>query len=565
MLDNFKRQLNCVFDDDLHTKVWHNILDWVIISLILISSLAIFLSTFDGITEKIGGILHFIDIFTTIVFTVEVSLRIWAADLLDPKYKGFWGRVRYCFSFYGLLDFLSTYTFYIGMFVTLPVTALKIFRVARLFRVFRYLKSFRILGRAIESKKYELTISLLFLSTLTVILSFLLYYAEHQAQPELCGDAWDTLVWAFAKYLGDPGKIADFPIMTPWGHFIAAIVGILGIAIFAVPAGLISSGFLEVIEEDRHQEDLAKNIEKLYNAFERKQDSFTLCQIAPQFLSVTEIQARMRMTEDSIFEAIDECDRFRVINVGCTIPLGKTPHDRLAIEHFQVNRPYGCMIDRGSKVTIVSPSNVVDPAIGHFSYYLAKFGGFNYVSRELGQTRPYKSFYTYMENDLTEERLAFMNDIEKLSGNGGWVITALAASGMNEREFPTQIHFGYGGDRGEESFDVKDMLIHDIPLADSVMRGIEETVESEFDLKCDRQRYHKTSHANLFVRHLANRDQVNGLVIRFAWSVICHDPRKMAVAKSVADVIRSTIEPEHSCTEWDELKTKALGYDGYKN
>ena len=34
-----KKQLNLVFDDNLHTKIWHNILDWVIIALILISSL----------------------------------------------------------------------------------------------------------------------------------------------------------------------------------------------------------------------------------------------------------------------------------------------------------------------------------------------------------------------------------------------------------------------------------------------------------------------------------------------------------------------------------------------
>ena len=90
-----KKQLNLVFDDNLHTKIWHNILDWVIIALILISSLEVFLSTFRGLTENYGWLLRFIDVFTSIVFTIEVSLRIWAADELDPKYKGFRGRLRY--------------------------------------------------------------------------------------------------------------------------------------------------------------------------------------------------------------------------------------------------------------------------------------------------------------------------------------------------------------------------------------------------------------------------------------------------------------------------------------
>lgn len=122
-LDNFKRQQVCVFDDNLHTRVWHNIADWTIISLIAISSMEVFLSTFEGISAKYGNILHFIDIFTTIVFTVEVTLRIWVANLVDDKYKGFWGRVRYCCSFYGLIDILSTYPFYLSFFVKLPVGA----------------------------------------------------------------------------------------------------------------------------------------------------------------------------------------------------------------------------------------------------------------------------------------------------------------------------------------------------------------------------------------------------------------------------------------------------------
>lgn len=240
-ISEFKKKLARVFDDNLRTSVWHNVLDWIIIGFIVLSSLEVFLSTFKNIAERYGTVLHFIDILTTVVFTVEVTLRIWTADLIDPKYKGFWGRVRYCLSFYGLIDFLSTYTFYLGLIIPIPATAVKVLRVARLLRVFRYMKAFRLLGKAIASKKEELSISMAVLCIVTVILSCLLYFAEHNAQPEVCENGWKTLVWAFAQYIGDPGKVADFPMMTFWGQFIAAIVGLLGIAIFAVPAGLIGS------------------------------------------------------------------------------------------------------------------------------------------------------------------------------------------------------------------------------------------------------------------------------------------------------------------------------------
>lgn len=179
--------------------------------------------------------------------------------------------------------------------------------------------------------------------------------------------------------------------------------------------------------------------------------------IMPPFLSIADIQARMRMTENAIFEAVDESRDFRVVNLAATVTVDNNPQDRLAVEHFTVNRIYGCMIDRGSKVTIVSLSNIVDPVIGHFAYYMAKIGGFNYISRETGETRPYRSFFTYSATSPLPGQQEFMKDIETLSAKeGSWVITMLAASGANEPEYPTQIHFCYGGAKGDEGFGAPD-------------------------------------------------------------------------------------------------------------
>lgn len=109
-MQKLKFELSRVFDDNLNTKQWHNWVDYTIIGLIIISTVEVFLSTFDSIVQRYSTWLHIVDVFTTVFFTIEVSLRIWCADLLDPKYKGFWGRIRYCLSFYGLIDILSTST-----------------------------------------------------------------------------------------------------------------------------------------------------------------------------------------------------------------------------------------------------------------------------------------------------------------------------------------------------------------------------------------------------------------------------------------------------------------------
>ena len=173
-INTFKCELSRVFDDDLHTKQWHNYVDYAIIGLIIISTLEVFASTYDYVVEQYGSILHIIDYATTFIFTIEVVLRIWCADMLSDRYKGFWGRVRYCFSFYGLIDILSTYTFYIALVVPLPYAMLKSLRVLRLLRVFRYMHSFKLLRQAVSSKANEMFISLQFLVIVTLMLSFVL-------------------------------------------------------------------------------------------------------------------------------------------------------------------------------------------------------------------------------------------------------------------------------------------------------------------------------------------------------------------------------------------------------
>jgi voltage-gated potassium channel len=565
---DFKKELARVFDDNLHTKQWHNYVDYAIICLILLSTAEIFISTFP-ISATAEKWMKGIDWFTQIFFTIEVSLRIWTADEIDPKYKGFWGRVKYCFSFYGLIDFLATYPFWFSFIVPLPVTALKslrimrLFRVARMFRIFRYMKAFRFLGAAIKSKKTEMLVSLQFLTIITVVLSLLLYLVEHDANPDMIGDGWKSFVWAFAKYIGDPGKVADEPIITVAGQIIAFIVGILGIAIFAVPIGLIGSGFTEAIEEQQKEEEIKNNVDKLHRAFERKQDRPTLFQVVPMYLSLADIQAKMGMTQEAIFEAVNAAGDFRVFNMASTIPESQNPADRLAVEHFVANRPYGCFIDRGSRVTIVSPASMIDPMVGNFSYYLAKIGGFNFVSRELGEVRPYKSFYLATSFDEPGQQ-EFMVDVNELtSREGAWCVTILAASGTNEPEYPEVVHIGYGGGRGESALDAPNLFIHDIEKADAIFTGIENTLQNDFGWKAERQMRHKSDSPNVYLRHLQSADSMNAFILRIAWSAMARDVRRIKMALAIGDVLHNELEPDRQ-VDRSELKIKDIGYSDYQ-
>ena len=560
-IQNFKKQLAGVFDNDLRTKQWENYPDYVIIGLIVLSTLSVFISTFNvgPVCEKI---LSVVDIVTVITFTIEVTLRIWAADELDGKYKGFWGRVRYCFTFYGLVDILSTYTFYVSMFLPLPYSALKTLRVLRLLRVFRYMHSFRLLQSAISSKAKEMGVSMQFLAIVTLMLSFVLYFYEHAAQPEVYDNGFKSVVWAFAQYVGDPGGFADTPPITFAGRMIACVIGLLGIALFAVPAGLVGAGFSEAMEDEKQNEKNKKNISKLQIAFERKLDRPTGFQIMPQHLSICDIQARMGLKADDIMDAVEASENFRLINLAVTQTIDEHPLDKLAVEHFIVNRPYGCCIDRGSKITIVSPSSLADPCIGNFSYYLALIGGFNYISREVGEIRPYRSYYAFADVNHEENLPLYMEDLERLtSREGSWTLTALVASGANEPVYPTIFHFGAGGEKGDERFEGDNLVVEDMSAYCEFYQDLTAELKEKFEMDSDHQRYHTTAAKNLFARKFSEgKGCRNNIILRVAWSACLWDMRRIAIAKTIADALNRHFENDVEKVYAPDLKEKKSGY-----
>lgn len=565
-IEDFKQNLAMALDDDLHTRQWHNLVDYLIVFMILLSTIEIFLSTFH-IHPTLRKVLVWIDIATLLFFTVEVSLRIWIAPLIDPKYHGFKGRLKYCFSFYGAIDVLSTFPFYLQWLFPLPIAAFKILRTARvvrLFRISRYMKSFRLLTGAVAAKRHELFISMQFLIIITVILSLLLFFAEHEVQPEVYDNGFVSVIWAFAQYIGDPGQFADTPPVTFVGRMIACLVGLLGIAIVAVPAGIIGAGFTEAIEDDKKATEIQEDANKLRDVFERKLDRPSGYQTVPPFRSDADVRVMLNMKTDNLNEAVDYGPGFRLINLASTVPAARKPSDRIAIEHFPINRPYGCLIDRGSKVTIIAPSNMTDACIGNFAFYLALIGGFNYISREKGKRAPYRSFYAIKSRDYEENLTEYLEDLEHLLNRpGAWGVTVLVSSGSLEPEYPTHIHVNIGGPKGDTRMSGEDLFVKDGATYSTFYNDLAKTMETEFELKTDHQIHHTTAAANHFVRHIKINDDVNNIIIRVEWDKILWDSRRILICKSMAKTIARNLAKAPMPDIEKTLKSKQIGFDGY--
>ena len=542
-IQEFKKGLSRVFDDNLHTKKWHNYVDYAIIGLIIISTLEVFLSTYSGIVERYSRWLNFVDYFTTIFFTIEVCLRIWCADLINDKYKGFWGRVRYCFSFYGFIDIISTFPFYLHFFMKIPYAALKVLRIARLLRIFRYMKAFNILSRAIKAKKQEMIVSLQFLTIVTLILSFILFFVEHEVQPDVYNNGWKSVLWAFAQYIGDPGNFADTPPITLIGRIIACIIGILGIAIFAVPAGLIGSAFTEVMGEDRKSEALKNNAYNINEFMLVKSIKRAGVFFPAKNLSMGDLQYDLGLSDTEVIKAVSKSKNLRLKNLASAISSGPKT-DMIVVNQFHVNTSYGSHINRGSSVTLVNPLGRGDNGLSYFTWHIAQIAGFNFVSNELfSRTHPDVNsrcnFYTVNEPDNPSFRI-FVDDITRDKGKNDWVV--VIAGEQVVKNSPYDFHFELGGEQGETSFDFEDCIPWNSVLAKQLYEDFSKSLEENLQLKTDLHQVQPKVGKQNIARYLKTQTEANVLLITVSYDLMVFNKNVYEAIVNVAQVLNKNLE-----------------------
>jgi len=182
---------------------------------------------------------------------VEYLLRVWAC-VEDRRYQGaLRGRLRFLFTAQALIDLLAILPFYLT-FLTLDLRfmrALRLFRIVRVAKVGRYMSAFSLFGRVLRSRKEELILSTGVMLILLLLSSCLMYYAENEAQPEQFPNIPSAMWWAVAT-LTTVGYGDVYPV-TALGRLLGAFTAILGIGLFALPTGILGSGFVEEIQARR--------------------------------------------------------------------------------------------------------------------------------------------------------------------------------------------------------------------------------------------------------------------------------------------------------------------------
>ena len=219
---------------------------YFIATLILLNVLVVILETVNSLYLEYATFFQLFDLVTVTVFTIEYVLRIWCC-VKNPLYSDpLRGRLRYAVSPYALLDVIALTPFYLPLIIPIEFRLLRMLRLLRIFRVLRlgkYSNAFETFVDVLRSKKEEIVITMVMALIILVLSASTLYTVEREVQPEKFGSIPDAMWWAVVT-LASVGYGDVYPI-TPLGKFFAAIVAISAIGLFALPAGILASGFAE--------------------------------------------------------------------------------------------------------------------------------------------------------------------------------------------------------------------------------------------------------------------------------------------------------------------------------
>ena len=243
-------------------KIASKIFDLFIMALIFASIASVFVMTFD-ISPETVRILNRFERWVLVVFSVEYLLRIWTADMLYPELPPWRARLKYVCSGMAIIDLAAILPFYLPMVMSVNLVVLRAIRLVRLLRLFklsRYTDAVSSIWAVFRNKFQEILVSVLFVVIVLIIASLLIYYAEHDAQPDKFANAFSGVWWAVAT-LTTVGYGDIYPV-TALGRFLGGIIAITGIGLVAVPTGIISAGFIELLERKRGGKSDEKTDEK---------------------------------------------------------------------------------------------------------------------------------------------------------------------------------------------------------------------------------------------------------------------------------------------------------------
>uniref|UniRef100_A0A4W8DQE9 Potassium voltage-gated channel subfamily KQT member 1 n=1 Tax=Oryctolagus cuniculus TaxID=9986 RepID=A0A4W8DQE9_RABIT len=227
------------------------------------------LSTIEQYATLATGTLFWMEIVLVVFFGTEYVVRLWSAGCRS-KYVGLWGRLRFARKPISIIDLIvvvaSMVVLCVGskgqVFATSAIRGIRFLQILRMLHVDRQGGTWRLLGSVVFIHRQEL-ITTLYIGFLGLIFSsYFVYLAEKDAVNESgrveFGSYADALWWGVVTVttIGYGDKVPQ----TWVGKTIASCFSVFAISFFALPAGILGSGFALKVQQKQRQKHFNRQI-----------------------------------------------------------------------------------------------------------------------------------------------------------------------------------------------------------------------------------------------------------------------------------------------------------------
>lgn len=248
---HLRRRLHDILEGNQPNDRTGNAVRRFLVALIVLNVTATVLETVPAVAAYADSHLHWFERGSVVVFALEYLLRLWVAPLGAPDRSPTVARLRWLGSPLALVDLLSVAPAclpWLGVDLR-SVRALRLLRILRIARLGRYSQALQTLHNVLRDRAPDLLSLLFLLLAMLVVSATVMYQFEHDAQPQQFSSIPATMWWGIVTLTtigyGDMSPVTDA------GRAFGGVVAVLGIAMFALPAGLLGAAFVEELGKAR--------------------------------------------------------------------------------------------------------------------------------------------------------------------------------------------------------------------------------------------------------------------------------------------------------------------------
>lgn len=222
--------------------------DWGMIAVVLISLIPL-------TTHEEYAIFKYIDYVTTALFIVDYIIR-WAVAEYSSKHKGWKAYALYPFRISAIIDLLSILPIFLYLAPSLKVLrSWRVIRLLRVGRLFRYYDPLQVIIDVFRKKAEVLLTVVCFAVVYILITALIMFNVEYESTGDnhFFDTYWDAIYWATCT-LTTVGYGDIYPV-SAWGRAISMISAVVGIAIIALPSGILTAGYMDEMNERKKKKE----------------------------------------------------------------------------------------------------------------------------------------------------------------------------------------------------------------------------------------------------------------------------------------------------------------------